>query len=174
MMEQSNSQVENASSLSNNGSSYHVPVLFSEVIEGLNIKTDGTYVDCTFGGGGHSRGILEMLGKEGRLIAFDQDANAAHNLPEDERVKFIPQNFRHLQRFLKLYKIGQVDGVLADLGVSSHQFDEGDRGFSIRFDGPLDMRMDQTRADSHRYSGCLLYTSPSPRDRTRSRMPSSA
>ena len=143
MMNESNSQVANVPLLGNNGSSYHVPVLFSEVIEGLNIKTDGTYVDCTFGGGGHSRGILKMLGKEGRLIAFDQDADAANNLPEDERVKFIPQNFRHLQRFLKLYKIGQVDGVLADLGVSSHQFDEGDRGFSIRFDGPLDMRMDQ-------------------------------
>ena len=142
-MEQSNSQVENVPSVGNNGSSYHVPVLFSEVIEGLDIKSDGIYVDCTFGGGGHSRGILEKLGKEGKLIAFDQDADAANNLPADERLKFIPQNFRYLQRFLKLYKIGQVDGLLADLGVSSHQFDEGDRGFSIRFDGPLDMRMDQ-------------------------------
>ena len=142
-MEQSNSQVENVPSVGNNGSSYHVPVLFSEVIEGLDIKSDGIYVDCTFGGGGHSRGILEKLGQEGKLIAFDQDADAANNLPADERLKFIPQNFRYLQRFLKLYKIGQVDGLLADLGVSSHQFDEGDRGFSIRFDGPLDMRMDQ-------------------------------
>ena len=142
-MNESNSQVENILSLGNNGSSYHVPVLFSEVIEGLAIKSEGTYVDCTFGGGGHSRGILEKLGKDGRLIAFDQDADAAKNLPADDRIKFIPQNFRHLQRFLKLHKIGKVDGLLADLGVSSHQFDEGDRGFSIRFDGPLDMRMDQ-------------------------------
>ncbi len=142
-MEQSNSQVENVPSVGNIGSSYHIPVLFSEVIDGLNIKSEGIYVDCTFGGGGHSKGILEKLGKKGRLIAFDQDADAANNLPEDERILFIPQNFRHIQRFLKLYKIGQVDGVLADLGVSSHQFDEGDRGFSIRFDGPLDMRMDQ-------------------------------
>ncbi len=143
MMEQSNSQVENVPSMGNVGSSYHIPVLFSEVIDGLDIKSEGIYVDCTFGGGGHSKGILEKLGKKGRLIAFDQDADAANNLPVDERVLFIPQNFRHIQRFLKLYKIGQVDGVLADLGVSSHQFDEGDRGFSIRFDGPLDMRMDQ-------------------------------
>jgi len=142
-MKESNSQVENVSSLGDNGSSYHVPVLFSEVIEGLDIKSNGIYVDCTFGGGGHSRGILEKLGKEGKLIAFDQDADAANNLPKDDRIKFIPQNFRYLQRFLKLYKIGKVDGLLADLGVSSHQFDEGERGFSIRFDGPLDMRMDQ-------------------------------
>lgn len=142
-MEQSNSRVENAPSAGSIGSSYHVPVLFSEVIEGLDIKSDGIYVDCTFGGGGHSKGILEKLSKGGKLIAFDQDADAANNLPDDERIQFIPQNFRYIQRFLKLYKIGQVDGVLADLGVSSHQFDEGDRGFSIRFDGPLDMRMDQ-------------------------------
>jgi len=142
-MEQSNSRVENAPSAGSIGSSYHVPVLFSEVIEGLDIKSDGIYVDCTFCGGGHSKGILEKLSKGGKLIAFDQDADAANNLPDDERIQFIPQNFRYIQRFLKLYKIGQVDGVLADLGVSSHQFDEGDRGFSIRFDGPLDMRMDQ-------------------------------
>ena len=124
------------------GSDYHVPVLFNEVIEGLNIKPDGVYVDCTFGGGGHSKGILERLGKKGRLIAFDQDADAINNLPKDDRITFIPENFRHLQRFLRLHKMTQVDGLLADLGVSSHQFDEGGRGFSIRFDGPMDMRMD--------------------------------
>ncbi len=124
------------------GEVYHVPVLFEEVIKGLDIKEDGIYVDCTFGGGGHSRGILEKLGKKGRLIAFDQDADAINNLPKDERITFVPENFKYIQRFLRLHKITKVDGVLADLGVSSHQFDEGDRGFSIRFDGPLDMRMD--------------------------------
>jgi 16S rRNA (cytosine1402-N4)-methyltransferase len=122
---------------------YHIPVLFNETIEALNIKPDGIYVDCTFGGGGHSRGILSKLGPKGRLIAFDQDADAKNNLPNDDRVLFVPENFRYLQRFLRLHKIDQVDGVLADLGVSSHQFDEGSRGFSTRFDGPFDMRMDQ-------------------------------
>ena len=122
---------------------YHVPVLFDEVLEGLDIKKEGVYVDCTFGGGGHSRGIIDRLGEKGKLVAFDQDADAVKNIPKDDRVLFVPQNFRYIQRFLRLYKIGQVDGVLADLGVSSHQFDEGYRGFSIRFDGPLDMRMDQ-------------------------------
>ena len=122
---------------------YHVPVLFEEVLEGLDIKKEGVYVDCTFGGGGHSRGIIDRLGEKGKLVAFDQDADAVKNIPADERVLFVPQNFRYIQRFLRLYKIGSVDGVLADLGVSSHQFDEGERGFSIRFDGPLDMRMDQ-------------------------------
>lgn len=122
---------------------YHIPVLYTETLDALNIKPDGVYVDCTFGGGGHSRGILERLGKTGKLIAFDQDADAINNLPDDKRVVFVPHNFRHLQRFLRLHKVGQVDGVLADLGVSSHQFDEGSRGFSTRFEGPLDMRMDQ-------------------------------
>lgn len=121
---------------------YHIPVLYNEVLEGLAIKQDGVYVDCTFGGGGHSKGILERLGKDGKLIAFDQDADAKQNLPADERVLFIPQNFRHLQRFLRLHKIMKVDGVLADLGVSSFQFDTAERGFSTRFEGPLDMRMD--------------------------------
>lgn len=122
---------------------YHVPVLLKESIDGLNIKADGTYVDCTFGGGGHSRAILSQLNQQGRLIAFDQDSDAKSNLPDDSRVLFIPQNFRHIQRFLKLHKITEVDGILADLGVSSHQFDEAERGFSIRFDAALDMRMDQ-------------------------------
>ena len=122
---------------------YHVPVLLKESIEGLAIKLDGVYVDCTFGGGGHSRAILKCLNEKGKLIAFDQDDDARKNLPQDERVIFIPQNFRHLQRFLRLYKITKVDGILADLGVSSHQFNEAGRGFSIRFDAALDMRMDQ-------------------------------
>lgn len=122
---------------------YHIPVLFNETIEGLNIQPDGIYVDCTFGGGGHSAGILNKLGAKGKLIAFDQDADAQQNIVKDERVLFIPQNFRHLQRFLRLHGLNEVDGVLADLGVSSHQFDEGERGFSIRFAGPMDMRMDR-------------------------------
>jgi 16S rRNA (cytosine1402-N4)-methyltransferase len=124
-------------------SDYHIPVLFHETIDALNIKPDGIYVDCTFGGGGHSKGILQHLNEKGRLIAFDQDVDAQNNLQDDQRILFIPQNFRHIQRFLRLHQINYVDGVLADLGVSSHQFDEGDRGFSIRFAGPLDMRMDQ-------------------------------
>ncbi|TDH22991.1 16S rRNA (cytosine(1402)-N(4))-methyltransferase RsmH [Segetibacter sp. 3557_3] len=122
---------------------YHVPVLLKESIDALMIKPDGIYVDCTFGGGGHSRAILQALGPSGKLVAFDQDADAQQNLPDDERIIFVPNNFRHLQRFLKLNRIGLVDGILADLGVSSFQFDVGDRGFSTRFDGPLDMRMDQ-------------------------------
>jgi 16S rRNA (cytosine1402-N4)-methyltransferase len=112
-------------------------------VEGLLIKPDGIYVDCTFGGGGHSRAVLDSLDDNGKLIAFDQDEDAAKNIPEDERVLFVPHNFRHLQRFLRLHRFLQVDGILADLGVSSHQFDKGDRGFSTRFQGPLDMRMDQ-------------------------------
>ncbi len=124
-------------------SSYHVPVLFTEVLDALQVKPDGIYVDCTFGGGGHSMGILQKLNQKGKLIAFDQDEDAAKNIPEDERVLFLPYNFRHLQRFLRLHRYLQVDGILADLGVSSHQFDEGVRGFSTRFEGPLDMRMDQ-------------------------------
>ena len=122
---------------------YHIPVLLHETVLGLNIKPDGIYVDCTFGGGGHSKEILAHLNEQGKLIAFDQDEDAKKNLPEDSRVSFVQQNFRHLQRFLRLHKILQVDGILADLGVSSHQFDEADRGFSIRFDADLDMRMDQ-------------------------------
>ena len=126
--------------------SYHVPVLLREVVEGLNIRPDGVYVDCTLGGGGHGRALLQQLGPNGKLIAFDQDADAVQNLPADSRVQFWPQNFRHLRRFLRLSGVDQVDGVLADLGVSSHQFDEADRGFSIRFEGPLDMRMDQRQS----------------------------
>ena len=128
---------------SGDSNSYHIPVLLTEVLENLNINPDGIYVDCTFGGGGHSRAILQRLNKNGKLIAFDQDEDAKQNLPDDERVLFIPNNFRYLQRFLRLHGFGEVDGILADLGVSSHQFDEAERGFSIRFDALLDMRMDQ-------------------------------
>ncbi len=122
---------------------YHKSVLLNECIEGLNIKPEGIYLDCTFGGGGHSLAILKKLNEKGKLFVFDQDEDAVKNLPHDKRVVFIPQNFRHLQRFLRLHKITGADGILADLGVSSHQFDEADRGFSIRFDAALDMRMDQ-------------------------------
>lgn len=128
------------------GSSYHIPVLLKEVLENLKIHPGGTYVDCTFGGGGHGRAILEQLNNSGKLVAFDQDADARKNVPDDPRIVFIPSNFRYLQRFLRLNGIEQVDGILADLGVSSHQFDEGPRGFSIRFDAPLDMRMDQRQS----------------------------
>lgn len=121
---------------------YHVPVLLEEVIAGLNIRADGVYVDCTFGGGGHSKEILKHLNEQGRLFAFDQDSDAKQNIPDDPRIVFIPHNFRHLQRFLRLHKSSLVDGIMADLGVSSHQFDEAGRGFSTRFDGDLDMRMD--------------------------------
>jgi 16S rRNA (cytosine1402-N4)-methyltransferase len=124
------------------GTGYHVPVMLREAVDGLAIRPDGVYVDCTFGGGGHSREILRRLGPGGTLIAFDQDPDARNNIPNDPRLVFVPHNFRHLTRFLKLHKAVPVDGVLADLGVSSHQFDEAERGFSIRFDGPLDMRMD--------------------------------
>jgi 16S rRNA (cytosine1402-N4)-methyltransferase len=113
------------------------------VIEGLSIKPDGIYVDCTFGGGGHARAILEKLGPQGRLVAFDQDSDARANLPTDDRIVFVPENFRYLHRFLRLHGLLPVDGLLADLGVSSHQFDEASRGFSTRFDAALDMRMDQ-------------------------------
>ncbi len=122
---------------------YHVPVLLNEAIEGLNIRKNGVYVDCTFGGGGHSKAILAKLGDKGKLLAFDQDEDAVKNLPADKRLIFISQNFRHLRRFLRLRDIVTVDGVLADLGVSSHQFDEAGRGFSTRFNAALDMRMDQ-------------------------------
>ena len=121
---------------------YHTPVMLGEAIEALNIKPDGIYVDCTFGGGGHSKEILKHLGPTGKLIVFDRDEDAKRNVPADERVLFVPQDFRHLQRFLRLHKQTQADGILADLGVSSHQFDTAERGFSTRFDAALDMRMD--------------------------------
>ncbi len=122
---------------------YHQPVLLEQALDGLDIKPAGVYVDCTFGGGGHANALLSRLNANGRLFAFDQDADAKKNVPDDARVTFVPSNFRHLQRFLRLHKVTMVDGILADLGVSSHQFDEADRGFSIRFDADLDMRMDR-------------------------------
>jgi 16S rRNA (cytosine1402-N4)-methyltransferase len=122
---------------------YHNPVMLQECIEGLNIKPDGIYVDVTFGGGGHSREILKHLGPKGRLLAFDQDADAQKNLPKDDRLTFIDQNFRYLKNNCRLQGAISADGILADLGVSSHQFDQPERGFSIRFDADLDMRMDQ-------------------------------
>lgn len=123
---------------------YHTPVLLKETIDGLCIKPNGIYVDCTFGGGGHSREILKRLGELGKLIAFDQDADALQNVPEAEkRVVFVQQNFRYLKQFIRLNGIEKVDGILADLGVSSHQFNEAARGFSIRFDADLDMRMNK-------------------------------
>jgi 16S rRNA (cytosine1402-N4)-methyltransferase len=128
------------------GAGYHVPVLLKEAVEGLAIRKDGIYVDCTFGGGGHSREILTHLGPQGKLIAFDQDEAAKRNLPDDTRIVFVPFNFRHLSRMLRFHGVAQVDGILADLGVSSHQFDQADRGFSTRFDAELDMRMDQRQA----------------------------
>ncbi|KAB2813664.1 16S rRNA (cytosine(1402)-N(4))-methyltransferase RsmH [Phaeocystidibacter luteus] len=124
--------------------SYHNPVLLKECIDGLNINPDGTYVDLTFGGGGHSRAILEKLGPNGRLFAFDQDPDAQANVPNDPRFTLIAQNFALLEKFLRFYKAIPVDGILADLGVSSHQFDEIERGFSIRGDADLDMRMNPT------------------------------
>jgi 16S rRNA (cytosine1402-N4)-methyltransferase len=122
---------------------YHEPVLLFESVDGLNVKPDGIYVDVTFGGGGHSKEILKRLGESGKLFAFDQDADAKQNAIEDDRFTLIAENFRHLSKFLKFYGVRQVDGILADLGVSSHQFDSDARGFSIRFDAQLDMRMDQ-------------------------------
>ncbi|MEP2936821.1 MAG: 16S rRNA (cytosine(1402)-N(4))-methyltransferase RsmH [Gilvibacter sp.] len=120
---------------------YHKPVLLKETVDGLQIKPEGIYVDVTFGGGGHSKEIMSRLGPNGRLIAFDQDPDAAQNVLDDERFLLIPENFRHLKRFLRFYGIKQVDGILADFGVSSHQFDVAERGFSTRFNAQLDMRM---------------------------------
>lgn len=122
---------------------YHTAVLLHECIDQLQIQPSGVYLDATFGGGGHSKEILKQLGPEGKLIVFDQDKDARRNLPEDSRVLFVPENFRYAARFVRLYKLGQLNGVLADLGVSSFQFDTAEKGFSIRFDAPLDMRMDQ-------------------------------
>ncbi|MDO4229037.1 MAG: 16S rRNA (cytosine(1402)-N(4))-methyltransferase RsmH [Capnocytophaga sp.] len=126
-----------------NNKEYHIPVLLTESIDALAIKENGTYVDVTFGGGGHSREILNRLGKNGRLFAFDQDEDAVNNTIDDERFTLINQNFRYIKRYLKFHGVLKVDGVLGDFGVSSHQFDVPERGFSTRFDGVLDMRMNQ-------------------------------
>ena len=120
---------------------YHTPALLPETIEGLNIKPDGVYVDVTFGGGGHSKEILSRLGKNGKLLGFDQDQDAIKNALDDSRFIFVRSNFKYMKNFLRYHNIEKVDGILADLGVSSHHFDEADRGFSFRFDGALDMRM---------------------------------
>lgn len=132
--------------MENNEFNYHIPVLLEESLEGMSIVPDGTYVDVTFGGGGHSRAILKRLGDDGCLYGFDQDADAEKNIPDDEHFIFVRSNFRYLYNFMRYHgEVGNVDAVLADLGVSSHHFDDKDRGFSFRFDGALDMRMN-TRA----------------------------
>ena len=122
---------------------YHKPVLLKETVDGLAIKPDGIYVDVTYGGGGHSREILSRLGAGGKLYAFDQDPDAQANVVDDPRLTLIPENFRYISRFLRFYKVTKVDGILADFGVSSHQFDEASRGFSTRTEGVLDMRMNK-------------------------------
>ncbi|MDE6290385.1 MAG: 16S rRNA (cytosine(1402)-N(4))-methyltransferase RsmH [Muribaculaceae bacterium] len=124
-------------------SAYHIPALLPQTIECLDIKPDGIYVDATFGGGGHSRAILDRLDPEGRLIAFDQDEDAIANAPDDKRFTFVRSNFRFMRNFLRYHGVERVDGILADLGVSFHHFDEADRGFSFRADAPLDMRMNR-------------------------------
>ena len=122
---------------------YHVPVLLKESVDGMNIQPDGTYVDVTFGGAGHSREILSRLGEGGRLLGFDQDEDAERNIVNDTHFIFVRSNFRYLHNFLRYHNIEQVDAILADLGVSSHHFDDSERGFSFRFDGALDMRMNK-------------------------------
>lgn len=124
-------------------SEYHVPVLLDESVSALDIKSNGIYVDATFGGGGHSREILNRLGPDGRLISFDRDTDAIGNAPDDKRLILVHNNFRYVENFVRYNGYNGVDGILADLGVSSHQFDSGERGFSFRFDAPLDMRMNQ-------------------------------
>lgn len=146
---------------------YHIPALLDETLEALRIRPDGVYVDCTFGGGGHSRAILSRLGERGRLFGFDQDADAEGNKPDDRRFTFVHGNFRHLLNFLRYHllpneaaredNVPKVDGILADLGVSFHHFDTPERGFSFRFDASLDMRMNQ---QSERTAGTVLNTYP--------------
>ena len=131
--------------MSNKEVCYHIPVMLNECMEGLAIKPDGVYVDVTFGGGGHSKEILSRLGEKGTLYGFDQDADAENNIPEDDRFVFVRSNFRYLSNFMRFHGETEIDGLLADLGVSSHHFDDKDRGFSFRFQGMLDMRMN-TRA----------------------------
>ena len=122
---------------------YHIPVLLKPAVDGLDIRPDGTYVDVTLGGGGHTREILSRLGPKGRLLGFDQDEDAERNIPDDGRFTFVRSNFRYLHNFLRYHGVEQIDGLLADLGVSSHHFDDSERGFSFRFDGALDMRMNK-------------------------------
>ncbi|ANU64234.1 16S rRNA (cytosine(1402)-N(4))-methyltransferase RsmH [Muribaculum intestinale] len=146
-----------------NDQPYHIPALLDATIKGLDIKPDGTYVDVTFGGGGHSRAIMRQLGGEGRLLSFDQDADAMANAIDDPRFTFVYGNFRFLRNFLRFYDAPQVDGILADLGVSFHHFDDPERGFSFRFDGPLDMRMNR-RAE---HSAAWLLANASEEELTR-------
>ena len=122
---------------------YHIPVLLRESVDGLAIKPDGVYIDVTFGGGGHSREILSRLGKKGHLYSFDQDADAERNIVDDNRFTFLRSNFRYLKNWMRYYEVEQIDGLLADLGVSSHHFDDETRGFSFRYEAPLDMRMNK-------------------------------
>ena len=129
--------------MSAEATTYHIPVLLKPSVDGLNIRPDGVYVDVTFGGGGHSREILSRLGENGRLLSFDQDEDAERNIVADPRFTFVRSNFRYLHNFLRYYDVEQVDGILADLGVSSHHFDDSERGFSFRFEGKLDMRMNK-------------------------------
>ena len=144
-----------------NCETYHIPVMLQQTVDGLDIRPGGTYVDLTFGGGGHSREILRRLGDDGRLFGFDQDLDAMKGALQDPRFIFVRSNFRFLKNWMRYYEVERVDGILADLGVSSHHLDDAARGFSFRQDAPLDM-------------SCSLYTSPSPRDRQKTRMPSSA
>lgn len=122
---------------------YHTPVLLQESVNGMDIKKNGTYIDLTFGGGGHSKEILDRLGRKGHLYGVDQDQDAINNIPASKKFTFVKSNFRHIANFMDYYKVDGVDSILGDLGVSSHHFDEAERGFSTRFDGPLDMRMNQ-------------------------------
>ena len=127
----------------NASSTYHIPVLLRESVDGLEIKPDGVYIDVTFGGGGHSREILSRLGKKGHLYSFDQDADAEKNIVDDDRFTFVRSNFRYIKNWMRYYEVEKIDGLLADLGVSSHHLDDEDRGFSFRFEAPLDMRMNK-------------------------------
>ena len=137
-------QNNNTKTLMTTAETYHVPVLLQESVDGLDILPDGIYVDVTFGGGGHSREILSRLGKKGHLYSFDQDADAENNIVDDDRFTFVRSNFRYLRNWMQYYGIERIDGLLADLGVSSHHFDDETRGFSFRYDdAPLDMRMNK-------------------------------
>lgn len=127
----------------NNTDVYHIPVLLNESIEGMNLHADGIYADMTFGGGGHSKEILRRMGEDCHLYSFDQDEDAEKNIVDDKRFTFVRSNFRYLRNFMRYYDVEQLDGILADLGVSSHHFDDSERGFSFRFDGKLDMRMNK-------------------------------
>ena len=136
--------------------SYHIPVLLQECIDGLSIRPDGVYVDVTFGGGGHSRAILSALGEKGHLYGFDQDSDAINNIPVDSRFTFVHSNFRYLKNWMRYHGVEQLDGLLADLGVSSHHFDEAGRGFSFRQDGPLDMRMNVELRNARQLAAAIV------------------